>query len=336
MKPIKKFESLDEFKDYIGVLRPLEFEKFVYELFLGTDRFARVQFNPIINNRQIDISLVEKSVGVITGGNTWAVEIKSYRNLISINVIEAFYGKLLDLREIDPNINLLLITTSGYTKASIAKSKKLGISLWGPKELYGLYTKSKIDLSASSTPESAADESSEKKVNAFKEALNGIEPGTKDWAKYQSLIADILEFLLCPPLGAPEVELADKDKRNRRDIIFENSANNGFWKIVRDNYEGHYVVVDTKNYSKPLTKRPILDISHYLKAYGCGLFSIIVSRKGYGPSGNHAAKEQWIGSHKMIVSLSDEDIIKMLELKQEGLNPEDVIKGYISKFRTSL
>ena len=329
-------KSLDEFKDYIGLLRPVELEKFINELFISRGSFLRVEFNPVINNRQIDITLVEKNRGAISEGATWAVEIKSYRSLVSINVIDAFYGKLLDLQEVNPKINLLLIATSGYTKASIAKSQKLGISLWGPKELYGLYTKSKIVLSASIPPESAADESIETKVNAFKEVLNGIEAGEKHWSKYQSLVVDILEFLLCPPLGSPEVELADKDKRNRRDIIFENSANDGFWKIVRDNYEGHYVVVDAKNYAKPLTKRPILDISHYLKVYGCGLFSIIVSRKGYSPSGDHAAKEQWIGSHKMIVSLSDEDIVKMLELKQEGLNPEDVIKGYISKFRMLL
>jgi len=329
-------KSFDEFKQYIGSLRPVDLEKFIYELFIKTNQFLKVEFNPIINNRQIDISLTERDKGAISEATIWAVEIKGYRSLVSINVIDAFYSKLLDLQEVNPNICLLVITTSGFTKASIIKSQKRGILLWGPKELFDLYSKSKITFSSDAPPERAMDEASVIKVNALKEALRGIESGDKYWSKYQSLVVDILEFLLCPPLGSPEVEIADKDKRNRRDIIFENSAIDGYWKIIRDNYEGHCIVVDAKNHSKPLTKRPVLDISHYLKAYGCGLFSIIASRRGYGPSGAHAAKEQWIGSKKMIVSLSDEDLVKMLDLKQEGLNPEDVIRDYISKFRMSL
>jgi hypothetical protein len=106
--------------------------------------------------------------------------------------------------------------------------------------------------------------------------------------------------------------------------------------VVRDIYQGHYIVVDAKNYFDPLSKRPVLDISHYLKPYGCGMFSIIVSRRGYGNAGKHAAKEQWIGNKKMIVSLSDEDLLKMLDHKRENALPEDIIKKYISSFRVSL
>ena len=333
---MNRLKSFNEFKKYIVSLQPVDLEKFIYDLFVNTNQFTKVDLNPVINNRQIDIALTERGRGAISEPTIGAVEIKGYRSLISINVIEAFYGKLLDLQEVIPKIRLIVIATSGFTEAAIAKSLKLGIMLWGPKELHGLYSNNKISLFTNSLPERVVDDSTFIKVNAFKNALNGIGPEEKYWSKYQSLVVDILEFLLCPPLGAPEVEIADKDKRNRRDIVFENSAMNGYWKIIRDNYEGHCIVVDAKNYTKPLTKRPVLDISHYLKAYGCGLFLIIVSRRGYGPSGAHVAKEQWIRSQKMIVSLSDDDIIRMLDLKQEGLNPEDVIKEYISEFRMSL
>lgn len=336
MKKMDSIKSFKEFNEYISLLHPLEIEKFISELFVKSGQFQKVEFNPVINNRQIDIVLTEKRKRVSSGVRTWAVEIKGYRSLVPISIIDSFYGKQLDLQQVIPKIGLLIIATSGFTKASISKAQSLGILLWGPKEIYDLYSSKKVKLSFNIPPESAADKDTEMKVKAFKKALNGIFPGDDHWSKYQSLVVDIMEFLLCPPLGSPEVELADKDKRNRRDIIFENSANDGYWKIVRDSYQGHYIVVDAKNYAEPLKKRPILDISHYLKFYGCGLFAIIVSRKGYGPSGAHTAKEQWIGSKKMIVSLSDRDLEKMLNLKQEGLNPEDVIKDYVSKFRMSL
>lgn len=69
-------------------------------------------------------------------------------------------------------------------------------------------------------------------------------------------------------------------------------------------------------------------------AAGCSLLSF--PEKGYGPAGEHAAKEQWIGNQKMIVSLSDEDLLKMLDLKKENLAPEEIINKYISDFRMSL
>lgn len=47
--------SFEEFKVYIDSLSPMELEKFVHETFLNSGRFDEVTFNPVINNRQIDI-----------------------------------------------------------------------------------------------------------------------------------------------------------------------------------------------------------------------------------------------------------------------------------------
>ena len=333
---MERLESLEEFKEHLSSLPPMEVEKFVFDIFNTSVKFSEVALNPIINDRQIDITLTEKDDSPIGNRSFWAVEIKSYRSLVSVNVIDAFYGKLLDLQQVEPYSQLLIISTSGYTRAAIEKAKRAAISLWGPNELYTLYCDIPFEMSASEPPQPSEDSELSSKIEAFKSALIGIEPGKANWSKYQSLVVDIMEFLLCPPLEAPEVELADSDKRNRRDIIFENASNDGFWLRVRDIYQGHYIVVDAKNYTKPLSKRPILDISHYLKPYGCRMFAIITSRQGYGAAGKHAAKEQWIGSKKLIVSLSDTDLIKMLDMKKEGAPSEDVIKDYISDFRMSL
>lgn len=331
-----EFKTIEKFKEHLSSLHPMEVEKFVFHLFKLSDNFSEVSLNPIVNDRQIDILIEEQPNGPISDQKCWAVEIKSYRSLLPINVIEAFLGKLLDIRQIKPNCKLLIISTSGYTKAAIEKAKRVGIYLWGVEELYALYRKEPVEISDSKPSEPSESSELSVKIEAFKNALKGIEPGNANWSKYQSLIVDILEFLLCPPLEVPKVELADNDKRNRRDIIFENASNDGFWLRVRDIYQGHYIVVDAKNYTKPLSKRPVLDISHYLKPYGCGMFAIITSRQGYSSAGSHAAKEQWIGNKKLIVSLSDDDLLKMLDSKKEGAPPEDVIKDKISDFRMAL
>lgn len=328
--------SIEEFKEHLVSLNPMEVEKFVFDLFSLSEKFSDVSLNPVINDRQIDIILTEKDGNPIADQSFWAIEIKSYRSLVPVNVVDAFYGKLLDIQQTKPNIKLLIISTSGYTKLAIEKAHRAGVYLWGANELFSLYHDTPFEMLASKPSEPPENSELSIKVEAFKNALINIETGKANWSKYQSLIVDILEFLLCPPLEAPKVELADSDKRNRRDIIFENASIDGFWLRVRDIYQGHYIVVDAKNYTNPLSKRPVLDISHYLKPYGCGMFAIITSRQGYGAAGNHAAKEQWIGNKKLIVSLSDADLIKMLDRKKEGAPPEDVIKDQISDFRMAL
>lgn len=336
-----KFNNFEDFKKHIDALSPMDVERFIYDLFVQANVFSKVELNPVINNHQIDITLSEENTNPITKSPTknkafWIVEVKSYRGLVQTNVIDSFYGKRADITEFEPNLRLLVIATNGFTQSAIDRANNSGIYLWGASEIYDLYLRKPIKTLTPVPPKDVELNELSKKADALKSALIATMPGRESWFRYQSLIADILEFLLCPPLEAPKVELADSDKRNRRDIIFENSSKDGFWPVVRDIYQGHYIVVDAKNYSDFLDKKPILEISHYLKPYGCGMFSIIVSRKGYSPAAEHAAKEQWIGGKKMIVSLSDLDIIKMLEHKKEGLDPEEVIKNYISDFRLSL
>jgi len=91
-----------------------------------------------------------------------------------------------------------------------------------------------------------------------------------------------------------------------------------------------------KNYEEPLDKRPVLDIAHYLKPYGCGLFGILVSRRGASDACLHAIREQWIGAQKMIVVISDEQLLEMLRIKGEAGAPEEIIRASIATFRMSL
>lgn len=119
-------------------------------------------------------------------------------------------------------------------------------------------------------------------------------------------------------------------------MIFENPAVEGFWSYIRNTYSAHYVVADAKNYGAPLTKQPVLDIAHYLKPFGCGLFGLLLSRKGAGASALHALREQWIGGQKMMVVLSDSDLEEMIKIKAAGGKPEEIIRKAIAEFRMSL
>ena len=58
---------------------------------------------------------------------------------------------------------------------------------------------------------------------------------------------------------------------NRRDFIFPNYCDTGFWAFLRSRYGADYIVADAKNYSQNVSRKDILQMSNYLKAHGAGL-----------------------------------------------------------------
>ena len=53
---------------------------------------------------------------------------------------------------------------------------------------------------------------------------------------------------------------------------------------IRDRYKAEFVVVDAKNSAHEIGKDDILQVAHYLKEKGVGLFGLVFSRCGESES----------------------------------------------------
>ena len=166
--------------------------------------------------------------------------------------------------------------------------------------------------------------------------LRACRPGKDDWVDYQRVIGQIFARLFCPPLEAPHPESSDATGVNRRDLIFPNYVDHGFWYFLRQAYRADYIVIDAKNHKQAIGKHDVLQIANYLKPQGAGMFAVIVSRKGAGPAGLVTIREQWMGNGKMIVSLQDEDVEEMLMGASTGGDATEVIGRLVEKFRLSM
>lgn len=69
---------------------------------------------------------------------------------------------------------------------------------------------------------------------------------------------------------------------------------------------------------------------------GCGLFGLICTRREIQNSAKTALLGQWLHYRKMIVCLTDQDLINMLLLKEEGNDPNLIIKEKITSFRKGI
>ncbi|MFI2486867.1 hypothetical protein ACH47X_08155 [Promicromonospora kroppenstedtii] len=163
--------------------------------------------------------------------------------------------------------------------------------------------------------------------------LAEIAPGRTHWSRYQRFVTDTLSRALCPPLDTPLTEFSNTSGINRRDIIFRNYAESGFWSFLRNHYEAHYIVVDAKNYQDGIEKNDVLQVANYLSPHGAGLFGMIVTREGQKQSSELTRMEQWVGHRKMILVLTDSDLIQMANLAEGPESASDLIRQKIEDFR---
>ena len=165
---------------------------------------------------------------------------------------------------------------------------------------------------------------------------------------FQDVVEDVLSFLFCEDTS-PEYALRKPDPQSksdqgytRRDLLFENRATEGFWAEARREYAASRVVADAKNYKDELDGEAVTSFaSKYLRAYGVGRLGIVVarrvpietrsavSRNDRLPGAIEAQRNQWRDSGKMIILLSDDDLVEMMQTKAMGRDPTDLLRDRV-------
>jgi hypothetical protein len=167
--------------------------------------------------------------------------------------------------------------------------------------------------------------------------LTGIRPGVTDWPAYEKYCEDLLSFLFVPPLNPPIPQSRDERHVNRRDYILPNYAVDGsFWHFMRTHYEAHLVVAEVKNLRRGPGKDEILQVANYLNPRGTGLFALILARADLDQTARWICREQWVQYSKLIVGLSDEDVVQMVRTRMSGGDPAELVRQKVEDFRLGI
>lgn len=307
---------------YLSEIEGLQDYEFLQEIFLSLSHSEKFEKVNKVGQKAFfyDITAIEQ----LKGNEKSNVGFHFKRiSLLSCDVVQQIHLQWQNCEYKTEKLYIITDESVQYEAYNLAES--LSMEIWSGFSLYLL-----------KYPNRRVNKKKPTKEEELSEALKTVVAGKTEWINYQRLSCDIFTHLFCPPLDTPRFEYADKERRNRRDMVFENSSNHPYWKILRNIYKADYVVIDAKNYSTCIDKHAVLEIAHYLKAYGCGLFGIILTRYGSDESAKHAIKEQWISGNKLIIVLNDIDLFDMLKMKSIGKNPEEVIRLKIADFRMSL
>jgi hypothetical protein len=175
------------------------------------------------------------------------------------------------------------------------------------------------------------------KAQELVERLKNCQPGQVHWREYEDVCKEILSYCLEPPLLPPEEQSVTADGLHKRDLIFHIPMDNlpGFWHYILTVY-GRAVIVDCKNYSHELKENEIVIASKYLGKKKLTKLGLLVTRAGLSEGGKKGQKERWEQEDKLLICLNDQDLIKMLELKEKEDEPWKVIDKGIVDFLKSL
>ena len=161
--------------------------------------------------------------------------------------------------------------------------------------------------------------------------------GRTHWRQFQDICTEILVHLFVPPLEEPFKESRTKRGHQRRDLLFPIPYDaSRFWAYIKSKYNAEFLVVDAKNYSKPIRADPVVKVANYLGEKRLGNFALILSRLPPHESAQHACEQLWRDDGKMILPLCDADLKQMMGFKEKDIEPERLIDKRIKEFLASL
>lgn len=170
----------------------------------------------------------------------------------------------------------------------------------------------------------------------LKQELTPITHGNVHAYIYQRTVLEILNYLFNPELIDGEFEVKTVDGTERRDIIFTNDSDQSFWKYVRQEHSAFLIMFETKNTSS-------LEPAHYNQAAiylgdRLGYLGFIVTRNAATPANQRKAFSIYNDSRprKIILVLSDQDLITMLDMKCRGKDPMRFIQKAYRHFRQTV
>lgn len=115
-----------------------------------------------------------------------------------------------------------------------------------------------------------------------------------------------------------------KDEHFRMDLIGSLKINQSneesmhpLWQMLVQHYNSHFIVFEFKNYSKEIDQNLIYITEKYLFDAALRNVAFIISRKGFSKSAKFAAEGCLKEHGKLILDVTEEDLVKMLEAKSD-------------------
>lgn len=176
------------------------------------------------------------------------------------------------------------------------------------------------------------------KTELLIQKLTNCTPGRGNSREYEKICEEILRHLFeANYFNRLTNQHKTNDEHFRMDLIgaLKTTQNNDesmhpLWQMLVQHYNSHFVVFEFKNYTDKIDQNLVYITEKYLFAAALRNVAFIISREGFSDSAKFAAEGCLKEHGKLILDISDEDLIKML--KSPSDNPADYLLTKLEEF----
>lgn len=166
--------------------------------------------------------------------------------------------------------------------------------------------------------------------------LSAIECGRQNWHLYEEKCAEILNFLFRDDLASWFRQRRTDDDLSRFDLICRIASKDAFWATLVSAFRSRFVLFEFKNYCDSIGQNEVYLTERYLFEKGLRSVGFIVTRSECGESARNAAKGALREHGKLILILSDDDLIDMLRMKDRNQSPSDHLANILDDWLIKL
>lgn len=319
------------------------------------------------NNFQIDVNLTRGDKGFDFlgqfGGESWAIEVKYYRTpRVKQSLIESAAARVInngigrqtdkgmlvissflpgELRlSLESKFNIAFVDQSDLRSFAAVKPSLIdeleAILELGP-EFIENERSSNRNLSQSSPKLSTATRVPlDTKGSELCGELKSLKKGKTTWSKYEDLCGRILKYLFPNDLHGWHKQKSTEGGANRYDFVCRVRPNTEYWRFLVDHLNSRYVVFEFKNHSEKIKQFQVITTEKYLLERGLRKVAIIFNRLGADKNAKHMMQGAMREHGKLILAVDDEDVCKMLHMKERGEDPTDFLFELTDNFLLSL
>lgn len=286
---------------------------------------------------------------VAPSGEKVIVEVKHSRSQIPSAIVAQMAGDVVRYRLQSPGARALIVVSGTLTAGAAQRiAMHPEIEVWTGDEvvrrlnthpdvmaaardsLGALQALSAFSMLAASSPPPKPPST------RYAERLAAIRAGRGDWRTFEIWCTEILNDSFKPDLGPPDRQIRTDDGLDIMDAVFPIRAIAPPWSQVRAEFTTRFVVAEYKNYVEQIGQKQVESIAQYLWANAKRQFGILVSRGAPGKPAVAQRRRVWLEQSKMIVFLSDWELVEMLAMREDGEDPFAVIDTQLEEFLRTL
>lgn len=144
---------------------------------------------------------------------------------------------------------------------------------------------------------------------------------------YEDLCFETLNYLFDDELSLWHRQQTSNAELYRFDLIckIKDGEVSGLWYTILQCFNSKYIIFEFKNYTEEITQKEIYTTDKYLYLKALRGVAILVSCKGTSTNANKAIRGTLRENGKLILSISNSDLLEMIDIKMNKGIPADYL-----------